>query len=292
MNPRMATGPGQAERGVRGMTAFGGGLAERDGVRVAVEIKGFNNRVLDVRLRLPAEAAGCEAEVRRRLQARLARGRVEVAATLTLPQGASPWLEIRDEVAAQYVQAAAILALPGVVQVGLVEGADKGLAEELVLGAFSEALGGFEAGRRAEGTRLSADLLERLDAIERDTTAIGTDAGREPGRVAERLRQRLQPLLQDAALDPGRLAQEVALLADRIDISEELVRLRGYLDQARGLLHGRETPTGKMLDFVMQEMNREANTIASKAEALPICQAALRVRSAVETIREQVQNLE
>ena len=308
MNPRMATGPGQAERGVRGMTAFGGGLAERDGVRVAVEIKGFNNRVLDVRLRLPAEAAGCEAEVRRRLQARLARGRVEVAATLTLPQGASGRLEIRDEVAAQYVQAArrlarrhkvggtlqaaAILALPGVVQVGVVEGADKGLAEELVLGAFSEALGGFEAGRRAEGTRLSADLLERLDAIERDTTAIGTDAGREPGRVAERLRQRLQPLLQDAALDPGRLAQEVALLADRIDISEELVRLRGYLDQARGLLHGRETPTGKMLDFVMQEMNREANTIASKAEALPICQAALRVRSAVETIREQVQNLE
>lgn len=310
MTNRMATGPGrqQAERGVRGMTAFGGGLAERDGVRVAVEIKGFNNRVLDVRLRVPAEAAGCEAEMRRRLQARLARGRVEVAATLTAPPGATGRLEIRDEVAGQYVQAVrrlarrhkvggtlqavAILSLPGVVQVGVDEGVDRTLAEALVLGAFAEALEAFEAGRRDEGTRLSADLLQRLDAIDRDTTAIGEDAGREPARMAERLRQRLQPLLQDATLDPGRLAQEVALLADRIDINEELVRLRGYLEQARGLLHGRETPAGKMLDFVMQEMNREANTIASKAEALPICQAALRVRSAVETIREQVQNLE
>lgn len=304
----MATGAGQAEQGVRGMTAFGAGLAEREGVRIAVEIKGFNNRVLDVRLRLPVEAAACEAEVRRRIQSRLARGRVEVAATLTPPPGATGRLEIRDTVAAQYVEAArrlarrhkmagslpiaAILALPGVVQVGGDEGVERPLAESLLLEAFGQALDAFEAGRRAEGTRLSADLLERLDSIERDTSAIGTDAGREPGRVAERLRQRLQPLLQDAALDPARLAQEVALLADRIDISEELVRLRGYLDQARGLLHGRETPAGKMLDFVMQEMNREANTIASKAEALPICQAALRVRSAVESIREQVQNLE
>ena len=301
-------GPGRTERGVRGMTAFGAGIAERNDVRVAVEIKGFNNRVLDVRLRLPSEASGSEAELRRLLQARLARGRVEVSATLTPPPGSSGRLEIREAIAAQYVQAArrlarrhkvgatlqaaAILALPGVVQLGADDAVDKTLAEELLLLAFTEALDAFEAGRRAEGTRLSADLLERLDGIERDTTTIGADAGREPERVAERLRQRLQPLLQDASVDPGRLAQEVALLADRIDINEELVRLRGYLDQARGLLNGRETPAGKMLDFVMQEMNREANTIASKAEALPICQAALRVRSAVETIREQVQNLE
>jgi len=311
MKDRMAaaTGPTQAaERGVCGMTAFGSAAAERDGLRITVEIKGFNNRVLDVRLRLPSEVSSCEAELRRRLQGRLARGRVEASATLTQAAGPEARLEIRDAVAARYVEAAkrlarrhrmkaalqpaALLALPGVVQLGAEEGVDRALAEALLFGAFAEALDGFEAGRRAEGTRLGADLSERLDAIERDMTAIGADAAQEPGRLAERLRQRLQPLLADTSIDAARLAHEVALLADRIDISEELVRLRGWLEQARGLLAGRELPAGKMLDFVMQEMNREANTIASKSEALPICQAALRVRSAVESIREQVQNLE
>jgi uncharacterized protein (TIGR00255 family) len=290
------------------MTAFGGALAERDGLRLAVEIKGFNNRVLDVRLRLPPEVAACETELRRRIQERLARGRVEATATLLTGGSGEGRLEIREAIVAQYVEAArrlarrhrvgatlhaaALLALPGVVHLAGEEGVDRPLAEELLLRAFAEALQAFDAGRRAEGTRLAADLRGRLDAIERDVAAISADAAQEPDRLAARLRERLAPLLQEAALDPARLAQEVALLADRIDISEELVRLRGYLEQARGLLDGRETPAGKMLDFVMQEMNREANTIASKAEALPICQAALRVRSAVETIREQAQNLE
>ena len=306
---KAATGPRpRAERGVRGMTAFGSGLAERDGLRLAVEIKGFNNRVLDLRLRLPPEVAGCEPELRRRVQERLARGRVEAAATLQADDGGEGRLEIRETIAAQYVeaarrlarrhrvggtlQAASLLALPGVVQLTGEEVVDRGLAEQLLNRAFGDALDAFEAGRRAEGTRLAADLQTRLDAIARDVEAIGRDAEQEPARVAARLRERLAPLLQDTPVDPARLAQEVALLADRVDISEELVRLRGYIDQARGLLEGVESPAGKMLDFVMQEMNREANTIASKAEALSICQAALRVRSAVETIREQVQNLE
>lgn len=297
-----------AERGVRGMTAFGSGLAERDGLRLTVEIKGFNNRVLDVRLRLPPEVASSEPELRRLLQERLVRGRVEATATLLAAGDGEGRLEIRDAIAAQYVEAArrlarrhrlgpalpaaALLSLPGVVQMTGEEAADPALATGLLRTAFAAALEAFDAGRRAEGTRLSADLRARLDAMERDVAVIASDTAREPDRLAARLRERLAPLLQDAAIDPARLAQEVALLADKVDISEELVRLGGYLEQARGLLEGRESPAGKMLDFVMQEMNRESNTIASKAEALPICQAALRLRSAVETIREQAQNLE
>jgi uncharacterized protein (TIGR00255 family) len=290
------------------MTAFGSGLAERDGLRLTFEIKGFNNRVLDVRLRLPPEVAASEPDLRRRLQERLVRGRVEATSTLLASGEGEGRLEIREGIAAQYVEAArrlarrhrlgpsfpaaALLSLPGVVQMTGTEAVDAALAADLLKSAFGQALEVFEAGRRAEGTRLAADLRSRLDAIERDVALIGADAAREPDRLAARLRERLAPLLQETALDPARLAQEVALLADGIDISEELVRLGGYLDQARGLLDGSESPAGKMLDFVMQEMNRESNTIASKAEALPICQAALRVRSAVETIREQVQNLE
>jgi len=290
------------------MTAFGSALAERDGLRLTVEIKGFNNRVLDVRLRLPPEVASSEPELRRLLQERLVRGRVEATATLLAAGDGEGRLEIRDAIAAQYVEAArrlarrhrlgasfpaaSLLSMPGVVQVTGDEAADPAVAIGLLRDAFAAALDAFDTGRRAEGTRLSADLRGRLDAMERDVAVIAQDTAREPDRLAARLRERLAPLLQDAAIDPARLAQEVALLADKVDISEELVRLGGYLEQARGLLEGRESPAGKMLDFVMQEMNRESNTIASKAEALPICQAALRLRSAVETIREQVQNLE
>lgn len=289
------------------MTAYGSGSAARDGIRVDVEIKGFNNRFLDLRLKLPSEAASCEAALRTRLQAAVRRGRVEAAAVLQVQNG-GPRVEVQEALAAQYLRSlrtlkkrhrlqgtlpvSALLTLPGVVQVASAGRPDPGVTAALVTEAFEAALRLFEEGRRAEGERLAADLRTRLDAIERDTEAVAAEAARQPEQMAARLRQRLQTLLGDAAIDPGRLAQEVALMADRVDISEELVRLRGYLEQARRLLSGEEGPVGKMLDFVMQEMNREANTVASKGETLPVCQAALRVRSVVEAIREQTQNLE
>jgi uncharacterized protein (TIGR00255 family) len=180
-----------------------------------------------------------------------------------------------------------VLALPGVVQVLSEEGPDSEAAVAATHVAFAQALDAFDAMRSAEGTRLLADLTARVESIEAET------AGREPALAAERLRTRLVALLEgESRLDPSRLAQEVAHLADRVDITEEVVRLRGYVAQAHELLTTPPGPVGKMLDFVMQEMNRESNTIASKSESLPICQAALRVRSTVEAIREQVQNLE
>jgi uncharacterized protein (TIGR00255 family) len=289
------------------MTAFGSGRASRDGLVVDVEIKGFNNRFLDLRLKLPPEAAACEASLRNRIQGVARRGRVEATAVLQSANG-GPRVEVQEALAAQYLRSvralkqrhrlsgtlplASLLTLPGVLQVLSSERPDPEIVATLVEEAFDEALRVFENGRRSEGERLSADLRDRLDAIERDTEAVAAEAARQPGQMAARLKQRLQALLGDASIDPGRLAQEVALMADRVDVSEELVRLRGYLEQARRLLAGEEGPVGKMLDFVMQEMNREANTVASKGETLPICQAALRVRSAVEAIREQTQNLE
>jgi uncharacterized protein (TIGR00255 family) len=293
---------------IRGMTGFGAGSAERDGLRFEVEIKGVNNRFLDQRVKLPSEYAGLENEIKQRVQSRIARGRVDTVVVMTSEREESVRLEVRQALVEGYLAAARdlrrrhkirgalgverILALPGVVQVVSESGADPAAAGETLLQAFATALDAFEAMRTAEGRRLAEDLSQRLDDLRAETGRVADEAARQPGLRADGLRERVAALLGDARVDPGRLAQEVAILADRADITEEVVRLTGYLDQAKGLLEEPAGPAGKTLDFVMQEMNREANTIASKSESLAICQAALRIRSIVEAIREQAQNLE
>jgi len=293
---------------VRSMTGYGGGAAERGGLRAEVEIRGVNNRYLDVRLKLPQDVAGLEADLRRRVQGRMARGRVDAVVQIVPETPEAPRLEVRSALVEEYLGAARalkrrhrlrgslgvdqLLALPGVVQVVPPPPMTGEAAAEAVLEAFEKALEAFETMRQAEGGRLLLDLRGRLGEIEAAVARITEEAGRHPGIYADRLRERVEVLTRGQGLDPARLAQEVALLADRVDITEELVRLRGYLEQSRSTLSRPEGPVGKTLDFVMQEMNREANTISSKSEALPVCQEALKIRSLVEAIREQVQNLE
>ena len=298
-----------AARGlVHGMTAFGAGSAEEDGVRFEVEIRGVNNRFLDQRVKLPAEFAHLEADVKKRIQERVARGRVETGVVLSAGRPEGLRLEVRQDLARAYLAAARdlrrrhrlrgavavdrLLGLPGVVQIQPEAALDREAAVPILWRAFDAALAAFVAMRAAEGRRLTADLRARFAAIGSETDAIAGAAEHQPARQAERLKARLESLLGDGRLEPARLAQEVALLAERLDVSEEIVRLRGFVEQGGRLLEGEGAPVGKTLDFVMQEMNREANTIASKSEDLAICQAALRVRAAVEAIREQVQNLE
>jgi uncharacterized protein (TIGR00255 family) len=295
--------------GIRGMTGFGGGAAEEDGVRFEVEIKGVNNRFLDSRVKLPGEFAALEAELKQKIQARVARGRVDAVVGITAGRAEGVRLEVRRALVEAYLDAARdlkrahrlkgalgvdqVLGFPGVVQVVPEAGPDPESAGATLRRAFDAALDAFDDMRAAEGGRLVTDLLGRLAEVDAETRLMNEEAARQPALQGERLRGRLAAILGgDQRLDAARLAQEVALLADRVDITEELVRLAGYLEQARGLLETPPGPVGKTLDFVMQEMNREANTISSKSEALPICQAALRVRSIVEAIREQVQNLE
>jgi uncharacterized protein (TIGR00255 family) len=293
---------------IKGMTGFGAGSAERDGLRFEVEIKGVNNRFLDQRVKLPSEYAGLENDIKQRVQARIARGRVDTVVVMTSQREESIRLEVRQALVEGYLAAARdlrrrhrirgalgverVLALPGVVQVVSESGADPTGAGDTLLQAFTTALDAFDAMRSAEGRRLAEDLSRRLDEIRVETTRIADEGSRQPALRAAGLKERVAALLGDARLDPGRLAQEVAILADRADITEEVVRLSGYLDQAKGLFEEPSGPAGKTLDFVMQEMNREANTIASKSESLAICQGALRIRSIVEAIREQAQNLE
>lgn len=294
---------------VRSMTGFGQGTAEKDGVRVEVELKGVNHRFLDVKMRLPAEAGLLEPALRSAVQERVSRGRIDIAVAIVSTRAPGCRVEVNRDLVAGYLEAAsemkkefrlkgsvgleALLALPGAVMVQAEKVGADGAATSLVKEALRQALLRYDTMRAEEGQRLTEDLRDHLEAIRAAARRIIGEARDLPEAYARRLKERLKLLLEgERSLDETRLAQEVALLAGRVDITEELVRLQGYVDQAEATLAQPRGPVGKSLDFIMQEMNREANTISSKAEALPICQEALRIKAEVEKIREQVQNLE
>ncbi|MEK7798336.1 MAG: YicC/YloC family endoribonuclease [Acidobacteriota bacterium] len=294
---------------VKSMTGFGQGTAEKDGVHVEVELKGVNHRFLDVKMRLPAEAGLLEPALRSAVQERVSRGRIDIVVAIVSTRAPGYRVEVNRDLVAGYLEAAsglkkefrlkgsvgleALLALPGAVMVQAEKAGADGAATSLVTEALRQALLRYDTMRAEEGRRLTEDLRGHLAAIREAARRIIGEARGLPEAYARRLKERLKLLLEgERSLDETRLAQEVALLAGRVDITEELVRLQGYVDQAEATLAQPPGPVGKTLDFIMQEMNREANTISSKAEALPICQEALRIKAEVEKIREQVQNLE
>ena len=291
------------------MTGFGQGTAEKDGVRVEVELKGVNHRFLDVKIKLPAEAGLLEPALRSAVQERVSRGRIDVTIAIISTRAPGYRVEVNRDLVAGFLEAAsrlkkefrvkgsvgleALLALPGAVAIQAERAAADGAVAALAPQALRQALLRYDAMRAEEGRRLADDLKEHLAAIREAARRIHVEVRGLPEAYARRLKERLKLLLEgERSLDETRLAQEVALLAGRVDVTEELVRLEGYVDQAEATLANPPGPVGKTLDFIMQEMNREANTISSKAEALPICQEALRIKAEVEKIREQVQNLE
>lgn len=304
----MKKGAAPPEAAIRSMTGYGQAAAARHGRRVEIELKGLNHRFLDVKMRLPAELGALEPALRSRVQAVVRRGRLDIAVLATAERPAAARVEINRSLVGAYLQATAALkkefhlhgsvaietiaGLPGAVTILPEDAGGREALAPLVEEALDAALAAYDGMRAEEGRRLAADVGARLAAIAGMVGQIEAEGRDLPVRHAARLRERVAELTRDRPLDDARLAQEVALLADRLDISEEVVRLRGYLEQARGSLERPQGPVGKSLEFIMQEMHREANTISSKAESLAICQEALRIKAEVEKIREQVQNLE
>jgi len=291
------------------MTGFGQGVVERDGVRVQVELKGVNHRFLDVKMRLPGEVGLLEPALRTVIQERVSRARIDIAVVIVSSRPASSRVVINRDLVSEYLRAVdtlktefrltgavgveSILSLPGVVVFQAEAVRADGVAAALLTEALRQALDVYDTMRASEGRRLADDLKVRLQDIRAAGRRIAEEARGLPETYARRLKERVATLLSgERALDESRLAQEVALLASRADITEELVRLQGYLDQAEETLSRPQGSIGKTLDFIMQEMNREANTISSKSETLPICQGALLIKAEVEKIREQAQNLE
>src|SRR5256886_1319092 len=293
---------------MKSMTGFGRGSVTGDNFNVAVESKTVNNRYLDIHLRLNQELSPLEMTIRKTISGRLSRGRVDL--NINFERTAATAYEINRSLIAGYIKALRDIQtefnLSGDVDIntltrlpGALASTREGLDETVTASverALNQALDDLERMRAAEGSALADEMRTRLANIE---AAVPTIEGAAAGLVdayRQRLQKRITELLarggnQNIELDAGRLAQEVAYLADRSDISEELARLRSHLEQFRSAVNA-PGEVGKRLDFLLQELNREANTVLSKSTEVSIKEAGLVIKAEVEKLREQVQNVE
>ena len=287
------------------MTGFGRGIAEQAGLRATVDIRSVNHRFLDLKLRGAAIPPALEEVLTARVRAALERGSVAVAINVTrISRDGAALGQAIDPVAAaaahaQLAALAAQLGLPGpdlslvLAQPGVISTAERTEEDPPVLPALDAALAQLDRMRTTEGAALAADLTARFDEMTALRTQIATLAAAVPHQLTKRLQERISRLLDghETNVDPARLAQEVALLADRSDITEELVRLASHLDQARSLIAGTAS-AGRRLDFLVQEIGRELNTIGSKSTVTEISAAIVDGKAVLEKVREQVQNVE
>ena len=289
------------------MTAFGQGEHDTASGRYRCELQSVNHRYLEVRSRLPRRLAGLEFLIQRAVQGRFARGRIDVTVSEELPDGEPRKLRLNRTLALEYLSAFKALqgelGLPGEVTLELLcsqpdlfelEGDEAGVPEAdwpEIHAALERAMNGLAEMRRDEGRSLEAVLLGHLDLVDATLTTIIARAPEVVRSYKNRLEIRLQRLLEGKTVDPGRLEQEVALLADRSDIAEEVARLTSHLRQFREFI-GQPGPHGRRMEFLLQEMQREANTIGAKANDAKISQDVVALKSTLEQLREQVQNVE
>ena len=287
------------------MTGFGQGSASGENFKVRVDIRTVNNRFLDIQLRMSQELASLEVNLKKQIQGRLKRGRVDV--TIAIEQMRQAKFEINRPLVAGYLSALAEMKSefnltdePSLELVAKLQGAlqvsqnESGLDDALVAGvseALEKALAALTEMRAMEGEELGRELIARLSNIEKQVPVIELEAVKLPEIYRERLLKRLQDVIRLGQIDETRIAQEVVQLADRSDISEELARLKSHVIQMRDAVYA-EDEIGKRLDFILQEMNREANTILSKSNDIGISDAAIVIKTEVEKLREQVQNVE
>lgn len=293
---------------IRSMTGYGRAEATGPRLALAVEVKSVNHRHLDVALKLPRALASLEPDARRLVQSAIQRGRVDVTVNLSPVEGGSlnP-LTVNLAQAREYAEVARRLAdemnlvggptvswlleQPGVISRETEPALSPEDAWPLLERALSRALGELLARREAEGEALRRDLLGLGAALGAQIDLIAERAPVAVERRAARLRERIQSLLGEAVIDEGRIATEVAIWAEKTDITEELARLRAHLGQLVALLREGGT-VGRTFDFLVQEMNREVNTVGSKADDLEIAQAVIAAKSTLEKLREQAQNIE
>lgn len=293
---------------MKSMTAFGRGEAEGVGCRLAVELRTLNHRFLDLHLRCPRSLLGLEDRLRQLISSRIARGRVELNISLhytsqsprsftvdagLLAEAAGILNDLQESFGlAEPWSWEELLRFPEVITLQETAPQDEEELWLILSTACLQALETVENMRRREGDYLSGELLTHLQRVADQVDTIERRAAVVPQAYRDRLQARLAQLLHEATpVDPQRLAQEVAMLADRADISEELARLGSHLDQFHQAMNARG-PCGRKLDFLLQEMNREINTIGSKATDIDISQAVIAVKTDLERLREQVQNIE
>jgi len=288
------------------MTGFGRGESTRGGRAFTVEVQSVNHRFLEVRCRVPKRLPGLEPRIQQAIQQRFARGHFEVMVLDKDLDGRSRTLKVDVPLAVQYVDALRTLqqtlGLPGEMTLEMltaqrdliaVEESAESLDEswEALLPALTGALEALAEMRRHEGVVLEAVLKKHLEEVEAILAGIVRRAPDLTRAQRDRLRERVADLLDGRQLDPGRLEQEVALLAERSDVAEECDRLQSHLGQFRASLK-QPGPQGRRLDFLLQEMHREVNTLGAKSADAALAHEVVGLKTCIERLREQVQNLE
>jgi uncharacterized protein (TIGR00255 family) len=309
--PISASSTPSAKGGLKSMTGYAQARASENGWSLRVTIRSVNHRFLDLHLRVPEGFEPLEPRIRQIIRERVRRGHLDVTVHYELAGPAA--IGVNQEVAAAYLKAAAslrkefniqsepdvesIMRLPGVIGAAAASLESELERLELVLGrCMLESLDKLDRMRGEEAGLLREEMSARLRTIAALASSVSTLAERARPAFAKRLEARLKDLLGETQIDPTRLAQEAALAAERSDVSEELVRLRSHVQQFQDLLAS-ASEAGKKLDFLLQEMQREANTLLSKTpgndgEGLEITRLALEIKSEIEKLREQVQNIE
>lgn len=294
---------------IRSMTGYGRGEGAYEGVSITVELRSVNNRYLDCSVKMPRTYIFAEEALKERVQNKVGRGKVDVFVNITHTGGEALSVTVNEELAKGYIDALWRLYELGGGQkvkmdyratdlarfqdVLIVEKQEEDLetVKTQLLEVLDRALDDFNAMRTREGEKLSADILSRAETIEKLTSLVEE---RSPKTVAEyraKLEARMQEVLQNVQIEPARLLTEAAIFADKVAVDEETVRLRSHLGQLREMLD-KGGAVGRKLDFLVQEFNREANTIGSKCSDIEITKTVVDIKAEIEKIREQIQNIE
>lgn len=292
----------------KSMTGFGRAEHSSETEKLTVEIKSVNHRYFDVSVKLPRKLNALDPIIRQKAKDFAKRGKIDIYITHEIADGDDTNVIFNQKIAEQYIgygqqmaaafgllpfeSAAELSALPEVFTIEHTQEDDEELAKELftVLAAAGEA---FSRQRAEEGGRLEADILAKLEELDRDVAYIEMRAPQIIEEYKSRLLAKVKETLADAAADEARIMTEVVLYADRVCVDEETVRLKSHFQSMRSTFkEGDPDGIGRKLDFIAQEMNREANTILSKSNRTDITEAAIRLKTGIEKIREQVQNIE
>jgi len=290
---------------IASMTGYGRGEAKDHGVTAIVELRGVNSRFLEVVARLPRSLSLRENDIKEIVRKSVTRGKVNIVVTIERENGGDPGLRINASAARSYLRLLAqlkkatkiretiklehLLRFSEVLEGGEVERADE-TEWETFQKALREALTQFVRMRANEGAELRKDFESRLDLLEQTLTEIEAISRGQVPQERARLRERISDLMNGEHVDEGRLEVEIALLADRLDVTEECVRFHSHNKFFLAALD--EEAAGRKLNFLVQEMNREANTIGSKSSSVDIAHRVVRLKEELERIREQLQNIE
>ena len=293
---------------VKSMTGYGRGEAADEGLTVTVELRAVNNRYLDCTIKMPRTYLFAEDALKERIQAQVGRGKLDVYVNVAHTAGDDMTVTVNEALAKAYIEALGTLhgldggairedydatdlaRFPDVLTVEKKE-EDPEQVKTLLLEALEQALTGFDAMREKEGERLARDILDRCGTIE---GLVGQVEERSPGIVADyraRLTAKLQEILGSTQIDESRILTEAAIYADKVAVDEETVRLHSHIAQLREMF-AQGGAVGRKLDFLIQEFNREANTIGSKCNDVETSRVVVDIKAEIEKIREQVQNLE